>query len=78
MILILILRCDRGPEAGSEIGIDFPGFSILVLIPRCARGRMQRKITDFVRISDFVFDSALRPGGDTAQDHKIGIDFNGF
>ena len=70
MILILILRCDRGPEAGSEIGMDFPGLLSLILIPRCARGRRQRKSTDFVKINDFVFDSALRPGGDTAQDHN--------
>ena len=64
------LRPGMGGAQNQRFCMDFLGFSILILTPRCARGRRQRKIIDSVRLFDFVFDSALRPGGDTAQDHN--------
>ena len=50
--------------------MEFHIFFSLIWIPRCARGREPHKIIEFVWIFDFYFDSALRPGGDTAQDHN--------
>ena len=70
IILILIPRCALGGTQRRIIELGWILTDFEFDFQRCARGWEEHQIRDFVRILDFDFDPALRPGRDTAQDHN--------